>query len=59
MPVVVTKRVAPREHDVVGLDVAVDYSLAVGIGQRVEQFGQNPNRLLHRELSLAREPVAK
>ncbi len=49
----------PRQHDVVGFDVAVDDALAVGIGQRVEQLRQDSDGVLYRELALAREPVAK
>ena len=35
-----------REHDVVGLDVAVNDAFLMGVGQCVEQFGDDTDGIL-------------
>jgi hypothetical protein len=52
-------RVAAGEHDVLGLDVAVDYAARVGGRQRLGDLAQEPDRLGHRQLAPAGEPVAE
>ena len=44
-----------QEH-VVGLDVAVDHAVAMGIAQGVRHVAQHPERLGHRQLAIAGEP---
>jgi hypothetical protein len=51
--------VAPLQQDVLRLDVAVDDPLAVGVLERVGDFAGDPERLVHRELLLALQPVAE
>ncbi len=43
------QRVAPRQHHVPRLDVAVDHAVAVGVGQRVGHVAQDSHDLVHRE----------
>ena len=54
-PKSVTIGVAVREQHVVGLDVAVDDAVAVGVGEGVHDLAQELGRLGHRQLALARE----
>ena len=51
------ERVPPAQHDVVGLDVAVHHALRVRVGQRLDDLLEQPDRLGHRQLALAREPL--
>ena len=54
------QRVAvPREQQVLGLDVPVDHAVLVGVLQRLRRLARDPERVLHRELPLAPEPVAQ
>ncbi len=50
---------APVEHDVLGLDVAVDHPVLVGVLQRVGHFLGDPHRVVNRELLLPAEAVAE
>ena len=47
------------QQDVLGLDVAVDHAVAVGVVERRGHFGRDPDRVGDRELLLAGEPVAQ
>ncbi len=47
------------EHDVVGLDVAVNDAFLMGVGQCVEQFRDDTDGLLDGQLTLASQPVAQ
>ena len=53
------ERVVPAEEDVLGLDVAVDHPVAVRVLERVGRLAGDAERVLERELFLAREPVAE
>ena len=44
---------AVGEQHVVGLDIAVDHAVAVGVGERVYHFAQDLHRFGYRELALA------
>ena len=50
--------VAGKEQ-VLGLDVAVDHALLVGVLEGLGRLAGDPERVVHRELPLAPEPVAK
>ena len=52
------QRVAVVQQDVLRLDVAVDDAVAVGVVERVGHFGGDADRVVHRQLLLAAEPVA-
>ena len=39
------QRMLSGEQHVVGLDVAMDHALLVGVGERVGHFAENPRRL--------------
>ena len=52
-PKSVDQRVLPGQENVVGLDVAMDHALLVGVGERVGHFAEDPHDLLHRQLALA------
>jgi hypothetical protein len=43
------------EQDVVGFDVAVDHTVAMGVAERVGHVSQDPDRFGNRQLTLARE----
>ncbi len=47
------------EQDVLGLDVAVDHAITVGIVERVGHFTGDPHRFVDAELGLAVEFVAE
>ena len=47
------QRVPSGEQHVVGLDVAVDHALRVRVGERVGDLGEEPHRLVDRQLALA------
>ena len=47
------------EEQVLGLDVAVDHAVLVGVVQRLRRLAGDPERVLERELPLAPEPVAQ
>ena len=51
------QRVAAGEHDVLGLDVAMDHTLAVGILERLGDLAADAHRLLEREAFLALQPL--
>ncbi len=53
------QRVPAGNHHVVGLDVAVDHFLAVGVGQRVHHFDEDLHGVMHRQLTDAGQPVAE
>ena len=53
------QRLAVVQQDVLGLDVAVDHAVAVGVVERRGHFGRDPDRVGDRELLLAGEPVAQ
>ena len=48
-------RVLPSvgEQDVLGLDVAVDHAVLVGVLERAGRLARDPERVVHRELPLA------
>ena len=51
--------VAAREQDVLGLHVAVDQALAVGVVERLAGLPHQAQRLRHWERALPREPLAQ
>ena len=53
------QRLAVVQHHVLGLDVAVDHPSPVGVVERAGDLGGQPDRVGHRELALAGQPVAK
>ena len=53
------QRRAVVQQDVLGLDVAVDHAVAVGVVERAGDFGGDPDGVGDRKLLLAREPVAQ
>ena len=53
------QRVAVREQDVLGLDVAVDDALLVGVPERVGDLAGDPDGVVDRQLRLPVEPVAQ
>ena len=48
--------VGAGEEDVLGLEIAVDDALLVGVAERVGGLADDPDRVGNRKLSLAREP---
>ena len=54
------ERIAPRgQQNVLGLDVAVDHTLLVGVVERTCDLADDPRYILHRHLPLVAEPVAQ
>ena len=51
--------VATREHDVFGLDIAMDDVVAVRVCQRFRHFPRDEQRVLDRQLRLSLQPVAE
>jgi hypothetical protein len=47
------------EQDVLGLDVAVDDAMLMGVVQRLRRLPRDPERVVKRELPLAPKPVAQ
>ena len=58
MPKSATSARAVVQQDVLGLDVAVDDAVAVGVVERGGHFHRDPDRVVHRQLLLAADPVA-
>ena len=58
-PEVRHQRRALVQQDVLGLDVAVDHAVAVGVVERGGDFGGDADRVVDRKLLLARQPVAQ
>ena len=52
-------RLALLEQDVLGLDVAVDHAVAVGVAERGGDRARDPERHVHRERAFADQPVAQ
>ena len=52
------QRGAVVQQDVLGLDVAVDHVVAVGVVERGGHLARDPHRVGHRQLLLAVHPVA-
>ena len=50
---------AARQHDVLGLDVAVHHPVAVRVGQRARHLGGDAERVFLGQLFLARQAVAQ
>jgi hypothetical protein len=50
---------SPAEHDVLGLEIAVDDAMAVGLGQRVGDVAQDPDAFADRELPFLHELLAQ
>ena len=53
------RRVDAGEHDVLGLDVAVDDAALVGVGQGARRLARQGHRLGEGEAPLPGEPVAQ
>ena len=51
------QRVAPRQQDVVGLDVAMHHAVLMRMRERVHHLAQNPHGVVHRELAVLGEPL--
>ena len=49
----------PRQHDVLRFDIPVHDGMAVGVGERPRYLVGHPQRVLERQLLLAREPVTQ
>src|SRR5439155_15202405 len=52
------ERITGQQHDVLGLDVAMHDVVVVRIRERVGDFARDLQRIVHRQLWLAVEPVA-
>ena len=52
-------RVIRLEKNVLGFDVAMDDAARVRVLQRARDLARDPHRVLHGELSFAREPIAQ
>jgi hypothetical protein len=52
-------RMTAREHDVLGLDVAVDDVVAVRVRERIGDLARDLERVIDRQLLLACEPVSQ
>src|SRR3989449_1027786 len=58
-PEVGDDRMVAREENVLGLDVAVDDALPVGVAERVGDVAGDPERLVEREPALAPQAMAQ
>ena len=59
MPKSATSARAVVQQDVLGLDVAVDHAVAVGVVERVGDLGGDADRVGDGELLLAVQPIAQ
>lgn len=58
-PEVRDQRVTPRQHHVVGLDVAVHNAVLVRVCERPADVAQNPDRFVARQSAFPLQPLAK
>ena len=53
------QRVPPRQHHVVGLDVAVHDTVRVCVRQRVDDVDEDSNRFANRQLHVSRQSLTQ